>query len=89
VICGERPRAIESNFDKYGPIGMVFALLTWLVAFALVMLGCPLVGHIIYHARRPDAGATPAAPSEQISSSPADCGRGDSSPERRSSVEDA
>jgi membrane protein len=42
------PIAIVSNFDKYDPIGVIFALLTWLVGFAVVMLGGPVVGHTIY-----------------------------------------
>ncbi|MFL6160791.1 MAG: YhjD/YihY/BrkB family envelope integrity protein [Jatrophihabitantaceae bacterium] len=46
------PGAIVSNFDQYGPIGVIFALLTWLVGFAVVMLGGPLVGHTIYLRRQ-------------------------------------
>jgi len=38
--------SITQNFDKYGPIGVVFALLSWLIGFNVVMLGGPLAGHV-------------------------------------------
>jgi membrane protein len=38
--------AITQGFDKYGPIGVVFALLSWLIGFNVVMLGGPLAGHV-------------------------------------------
>lgn len=38
--------AITHNYDKYGPIGVVFALLSWLIGFNVVMLGGPLAGHV-------------------------------------------
>jgi membrane protein len=38
--------AITENYDKYGPIGVVFALLSWLIGFNVVMLGGPLAGHV-------------------------------------------
>jgi membrane protein len=41
-------RAIVSNFDRYGPLGIVFVLMTWLTSFSLVMLGGALVGHTIW-----------------------------------------
>lgn len=42
------PRAIVEDADKYGPIGVVLALLSWLIGFSVVMLGGPLVGHTVY-----------------------------------------
>jgi membrane protein len=33
--------AITSNYGHYGPLGVVFMLLSWLVAFGVVMLGAP------------------------------------------------
>jgi len=48
-------RQITSNFDKYGPIGVVFALLSWMIWFAVVLLGAPLVGEIVYQRRQRDA----------------------------------
>jgi membrane protein len=55
------PRAIVYNMDRYGPLGIIFVLLTWLVGFAVVMLGGPLVGHMIFVARHPEAAALPGA----------------------------
>jgi membrane protein len=48
-------RTIESEYLAYGPIGVVFVLQSWLIAFSLVMLGAPLLGHFISHRR---TGAT-------------------------------
>ena len=42
-------RTIESEYLAYGPIGVVFVLQSWLIAFSLVMLGAPLLGHFIAH----------------------------------------
>jgi len=51
-------RNIVSNYDRYGPIGVVFALLSWMIGFAVVMLGGPLVGQIVdQRRRRRDGGA--------------------------------
>lgn len=49
---------ITSNFDRYGPIGVVFALLSWMIGFAVVLLGGPLVGEVVHQRRRRrDGGA--------------------------------
>jgi len=49
---------ITSNFDRYGPIGGVFALLSWMIGFAVVLLGGPLVGEVVQQRRRRrDGGA--------------------------------
>ena len=39
-------RSIESEYRSYGPIGVVFVLQSWLIAFSVVMLGAPLLGHV-------------------------------------------
>ena len=36
--------AISSNYHQYGPLGLVFMLLTWLIALSTVMLGGPVLG---------------------------------------------
>jgi membrane protein len=36
--------AISSNYHQYGPLGLVFMLLTWLIALSMVMLGGPVLG---------------------------------------------
>jgi membrane protein len=50
------PRLIIENHDKYGPIGVVLALLSWIIGFSVVMLGGPLVGHTVYSRRHADSG---------------------------------
>lgn len=50
--------AIVSDYDSYGPIGVVFVLLTWFIALAVVMLGAPLAGHVFYLRRHPPEEAT-------------------------------
>jgi membrane protein len=44
-------RTIESEYQAYGPIGVVFVLQSWLIAFSVVMLGAPLLGHFMYRRR--------------------------------------
>ena len=52
---------IESQYRSYGPIGVVFVLQSWLIAFSVVMLGAPLLGRFISSEDRartaPDGGA--------------------------------
>jgi membrane protein len=55
-------RAITSNARQYGPIGVVFVLMSWLTSFSLVMLGGALVGHTI---RRRRAGP-PSSPQAEL-----------------------
>ena len=45
-------QAITSNYDRYGPIGVVFALLSWMIGFSAVMLGGALAGHTYYQRKR-------------------------------------
>ena len=48
--------AISLNFHRYGPIGIVFVLLSWFVGFGVVMLGGAVVGAELWGARHPGAG---------------------------------
>jgi membrane protein len=48
-------RAIIWNADRYGPIGVVFVLMSWLTWLSTVLLGGAVVGHFL-HLRR--AGPT-------------------------------
>lgn len=54
------PHAFVDNFHQYGPFGIIFAVLTWLVGFAVVMLGGPLLGHMIFVTAHPEAAPAPA-----------------------------
>ncbi|MGY1745460.1 YhjD/YihY/BrkB family envelope integrity protein [Blastococcus sp. SYSU D00695] len=45
-------RAVVWNAERYGPIGVVFVLMSWLTWYSLVLLGGPVVGHVL-HERRP------------------------------------
>jgi membrane protein len=52
--------AITSHYRQYGPLGIVFVILSWLVAFGVVMLGGGLVGHFLaVGPRRRPAVASP------------------------------
>jgi membrane protein len=44
--------AISVNYARYGPLGIVFMLLTWLIAVSTVMLGGPVVGAALVEHRR-------------------------------------
>jgi len=56
-------RGIVYNYVRYGPLGIVFMLLTWLIALSIVMLGGPVLGAALHERRLqeqapPKAGAT-------------------------------
>jgi membrane protein len=54
---------ISYNYQRYGPLGIVFMLLTWLVAFSVVMLGGPVFGAALHERRRlADAVPPPETP---------------------------
>lgn len=56
--------AITYNYDRYGPLGIVFMLLSWLIALSVVMLGGPVLGAALHERRmqeRPAAGPDQAA----------------------------
>jgi membrane protein len=50
-------RAITYNTDRYGPLGIVFMLLTWLTALSIVMLGGPVLGAALHERRAQEAAA--------------------------------
>jgi membrane protein len=52
--------AIHYNFSRYGPLGIVFMLLTWLIVLSVVMLGGPVLGAAL-HERRAQKEAESAA----------------------------
>ena len=60
-------RSIVTNHDEYGPIGVVFMLLSWLIALSVVLLGGALLGAALVERSRehrtPADGAPTAAPS--------------------------
>jgi membrane protein len=49
--------AIISNYARYGPLGIVFMLLTWLIALSFVMLGGPVLGAALNERRAQDAAS--------------------------------
>jgi len=49
-------RSVIYNFDRYGPIGVVFVLMSWLTMFSLLMLGGALAGHTIWRHRSASGG---------------------------------
>jgi membrane protein len=58
--------AITHNYAQYGPLGIVFMLLSWLTAFSFVMLGGPMLGAALHEHRVLTAAArTPATAPEQ------------------------
>jgi membrane protein len=54
-------RAIAYNYARYGPLGIVFMLLTWLVALSVVMLGGPVLGAALHERRAQEAAERAAA----------------------------
>jgi membrane protein len=49
--------AITLHYREYGPLGIVFVMLSWFVAFSVVVLGGAVVGHLLVVSRT----LTPAA----------------------------
>jgi membrane protein len=47
--------AIQYNFARYGPLGIVFMLLTWLIALSVIMLGGPVLGAALHERRAQEA----------------------------------
>ena len=43
--------SISDNYDRYGPIGIVFVLLSWFIGFGVVMLGGAVVGAELWEVR--------------------------------------
>jgi membrane protein len=50
---------ISQNYAHYGPLGIVFMLLTWLVAFSVIMLGGPVLGAALHEHRLQSGAAGP------------------------------
>ena len=44
-------RAIVWNAERYGPIGVVFVLMSWLTWFSIVLLGGAVLGHALHQRR--------------------------------------
>jgi membrane protein len=53
--------SIVVQHDEYGPIGIVFAMMSWLIALSVVMLGGPLLGATLVNVWRPRHGQAEAA----------------------------
>src|SRR4051794_1816388 len=49
--------AISYNYARYGPLGIVFMLLTWLIALSIVMLGGPVLGAALHERRQQEEAA--------------------------------
>jgi len=49
--------AITYNSQRYGPLGIVFMLLTWLTALSFVMLGGPVLGAALHERRAQEEAA--------------------------------
>jgi membrane protein len=49
-------RAIVWNAERYGPIGVVFVLMSWLTWFSTVLLGGAVVGHFLHQRRLGSSG---------------------------------
>jgi membrane protein len=49
--------AISYNYARYGPLGIVFMLLTWLIALSVVMLGGPVIGAALHERRMQEAAS--------------------------------
>jgi membrane protein len=51
--------AITTHYARYGPLGIVFMLLSWFIAFSVILLGGALLGAELYEhrLRRRDHGA--------------------------------
>ena len=62
--------AIRYNYGRYGPLGIVFMLLTWLIALSVVMLGGAVLGAALHEHRR--LRATAGEPSDGARAQPSD-----------------
>ena len=58
--------AISSNYDRYGPLGIVFMLLTWLIALGTVMLGGAVLGAALNERRVQEAAARTPPPATDL-----------------------
>jgi membrane protein len=49
--------SISENYDRYGPIGIVFVLLSWFIGFGVLLLGGAVVGAELWEVRQHRRGA--------------------------------
>jgi membrane protein len=57
-------RTITSHFQEYGPLGVVFVLLSWFVAFSVIVLGGGVIGAGIHEYRQRRMAAPSSARGE-------------------------
>jgi membrane protein len=72
---------ISYNYRHYGPLGIVFLMLSWLVALSVVMLGGPVFGAALHEHRALAAAAQPSAERQPEATEPIPSPRGDGSEE--------
>ncbi|MET9606931.1 YhjD/YihY/BrkB family envelope integrity protein [Streptomyces sp. NPDC006512] len=56
VTWGSRfymPRAIDRSLEQFGGLGLVFAMLSWLIGFFVVVTVCIALGYVLAHERGP------------------------------------
>jgi len=51
------PRYVAQSVDQYGPMGLVFALASWLIAFATMLVVCAVAGRVLVEDDRARAAA--------------------------------
>jgi membrane protein len=56
------PRLVSSNAERYGVIGVTFALLAWLIVIGFTVVAAAVVSAEIGGARRPDLAAADGEP---------------------------
>jgi membrane protein len=62
--------AISLNFHRYGPIGIVFVLLSWFIGFGVVMLGGAVVGAELWEVREHRRGTEQERAAEAAGAGP-------------------
>ena len=55
------PHYIAQSVDQYGPLGLVFALASWLIAFAGMLVVCAVLGRVLVEDERVRAAAASLA----------------------------
>jgi membrane protein len=63
--------SISYNYDRYGPIGIVFVLLSWFIGFGVVMLGGAVVGAELWEVREHRRAAEEERAAEATRAAPA------------------
>ena len=62
--------SISENYDRYGPIGIVFVLLSWFIGFGVVMLGGAVVGAELWEVREHRRGTEQERVAEAAGAAP-------------------